>query len=99
MEEAQPKALSQKHKSMSTTACVFNITTEQNNELHRNYVHDSCNWFSLAVNDEVHLQLETHSEVDGGGMCRNDLAINIPQLILSDYIHNYVNDLHKHQVH
>jgi len=23
MEEAQPKALSQKHKSMSTTACVF----------------------------------------------------------------------------
>ena len=78
---------------------LFNITTEQNNELHRNYVHDSCNWFSLAVNDEVHLQLETHSEVDGGGMCRNDLAISIPQLILSDYIHNYVNDLHKHQVH
>ena len=41
MEETQPKALSQKHKSMSTTACVFNITTEQNNELHRNYVRDS----------------------------------------------------------
>ena len=41
MAEAQPKALSQKHKGMSTMACVLNITTKQNNELDWNCVYDS----------------------------------------------------------
>ena len=35
MEEAQPKVLSQKHRSMSTTACVLNITAK-----HWNCVYD-----------------------------------------------------------
>ena len=54
-----------------------------------------CKCFFLAVEapNEVHLPLETHSEVDGGGMCMNDLTIYIPQLILSHYIHNVIQSL------
>ena len=33
MGEAQPKVMTQKHKSMSKMACALNITAKQNNEL------------------------------------------------------------------
>ena len=56
-----------------------------------NYVIASFFGGVKALNKEVHLPLETHSEVDGGGMCMNDLTINIAQLILSHYIHNVSN--------
>ena len=51
---------------MPTMACAINITSKHNSGLHWNFVFMILLAGVEAPNEEVHLPLETHSEVDGG---------------------------------